>query len=138
MSASLSASSTLPTPSVLTIRMRDLVLPVRLGVYDSEKLGPRDVTLHLDITLATAAANAASRSDQLADTLDYAALELALAEVLAAQHYELLEHLCAHVAARVLAEPQAAAVRVEIVKAGALRHAPAVAMLFEATKPEGN
>ena len=124
--------------SITTIRMHNLTMPVRLGVYDWEKIGPQDVTLHLDVRLSKKAADQAATSDDLAHTLDYARTELAVKELLQAKHYALLEHLCSEVAALLLAEDKVTAVRVEIVKKGALLHAPAVSMVHEANKSGEN
>ena len=118
----------------MMIRIRDMELPVNLGVYDWEKTQQRTIILHLDITLDMAGGMRAATSDDLADTLDYAVLETTLAALVQAKHYQLLEHLCATIANHVLEHPLANAVTVEISKAGALQNAPAVAMVHTASK----
>jgi dihydroneopterin aldolase len=120
--------------STTTIRIRDLALPISIGVYDWEKQANQQIILSLDITLDTAMATRAAQSDALEDTLDYATLEQSLVVLLQSKHFCLLEHLCATVATHILAHPFAERVRVEIMKPGALQYTPAVTMIHEATR----
>jgi len=83
------------------------------GESDAERtLGNRfavDVELRLDLA-------AAGRSDDIADTLDYAhAFEL-VREIVEDRRFNLLEALAAQVAARLLAEPRVEGVRVRVGK----------------------
>jgi len=97
----------------LTVHVRGLEVHGRHGVLPAERaLGQRFV-VDLDIDLAHARA---AGSDDLADTVDYAALAAAVAELLAGEPVALLEHLAARIADRVLAEPHAEAVAVTVRK----------------------
>jgi dihydroneopterin aldolase len=106
------------------LRIPELVIPVRVGVYDWEKTAPRDVALML---AAAYGAPDAAQSDLLADTVDYAALEECAVQAAQARHYELLESLIGAVAKAVMAAfPQIFELTVEASKAGALKHAKTV------------
>lgn len=97
----------------LTVSVRGLEVFGRHGVLDAERaLGQRFV-VDVDIDLAHARAAA---SDDLRDTVDYAALSDAIAGIVAGEPVALLEHLAALIADRVLAEPHAAAARVTVRK----------------------
>jgi dihydroneopterin aldolase len=98
---------------VLTVRIAGLEVFGRHGVYPAEtELGQRFV-VDLDITLRDAAASA---SDGLGDTIDYAALAGAVAEIVAGPPVALLERLAGMIADRALEEPHAAEVVVTVRK----------------------
>jgi dihydroneopterin aldolase len=81
------------------IELRGLRLRGRVGVLDLERAQdqPLEVDLDLSVDLAAAAA-----SDDLADTVDYAAVCDRVAATVAERHVNLLEHLGARVADAVL------------------------------------
>ncbi len=85
------------------------------GVLESEHhtAQPFEVDLDIDVDMA-----AASRSDDLADTIDYGALSEAVAGVVAGPHADLLEHLAQRIADTVLgvAGPRARSVTVTLRK----------------------
>jgi dihydroneopterin aldolase len=97
----------------LTIRIEGLEVFGRHGVEPAEReLGQRFV-VDLELELASSAATA---SDDLADTADYAALADAVAAIVAGPPVALLERLAALIADRALAEPLARAVTVTVRK----------------------
>ena len=102
------------------IHLERLAVWCVIGVHDRERTGPQrvwlDVTLHADL-------EAASHSDQLDDTIDYANLERRIAECAEASAFQLLERLAGAVADLCLAEPRVRAVRVRVDKPQAARRA---------------
>lgn len=93
--------------------IRGLEVFGRHGVLEAETaLGQRFV-VDVEITLAD---TAASRSDALEETIDYATLSDAIAEILAGPPVALLERLAGMIADRVLAEPPASEVVVTVRK----------------------
>lgn len=101
------------TDDRLTVIIRGLEVFGRHGVLASEaELGQRFV-VDLEITLAD---SAASRSDDLGQTVDYAALADAVAAIVAGPPVALLERLAGMIADRALAEPHAAEVVVRVRK----------------------
>ena len=68
-----------------------------------------DVEIRMDLSMA-------GRSDDIADTLDYARTFTLVREVVEDQQYNLLETVAAKVAARMLAEPGVESVRVRVGK----------------------
>jgi len=97
----------------MTVAIRGLEAFGRHGVLAAETaLGQRFV-VDLEIELA---GTAASRSDDLADTVDYAALADAVAAIVAGPPVALLERLAGMIADRALAEPGARAVEVVVRK----------------------
>lgn len=95
------------------VRLRGLEVFGRHGVHAAEReLGQRFV-VDLDLELADARAAA---TDDLADTVDYAALADAVAGLVAGSPVALLERLAGLIADRALAEPGVAAVEVTVRK----------------------
>jgi dihydroneopterin aldolase len=97
----------------LVVHLRGLEVFGRHGVHAAEReLGQRFV---VDLALELAGARAAL-TDDLADTVDYAALAAAVAALAAGPPVALLERLASLIADRVLAEPGVAAVEVTVRK----------------------
>ncbi len=95
------------------VLLRGLEVFGRHGVHAAEReLGQRFV---VDLELELADARAAA-TDDLADTVDYAALADAVAGLVAGPPVALLERLAGLIADRALAEPGVAAVEVTVHK----------------------
>jgi 7,8-dihydroneopterin aldolase/epimerase/oxygenase len=95
------------------ITLRGLECFGRHGVFAAEReLGQRFV---VDLTVELARCPGAE-SDDLGDTVDYAALADAVAEIVAGPPVRLLERLAAMIAERALREPLASAVEVTVRK----------------------
>jgi dihydroneopterin aldolase len=98
---------------VLTVSIRGLEAFGYHGVLAPEReLGQRFV-VDLDLELSGAAATA---SDDLADTVDYAALADAVAGIVGGPPFALLERLAGAIADRALREPGARSVSVTVRK----------------------
>ena len=72
------------------LELRDLQLDAPVGVLESEKLAPQPIRIDLDVELSLLAAG---RSDELVDTVNYAALVSLAAGAALRVHHELLESL---------------------------------------------
>jgi len=102
-----------PAPAMNTIFIHDLRLETRIGVYEWEQ--HRAQTLRLDLELGLPS-DAAFRSDDFRDALDYSAIVRRL-QALAADHpHKLLERFAQAVADIVLAEFAAPWVKVRVAK----------------------
>jgi dihydroneopterin aldolase len=98
----------------------------RHGAYTGEKDRPQafDLALRLDVDLA-----AASVSDRLADTIDYAAIHRRVVEVVEQQSFDLLERLGAEILDAVFVDARVRAAEVSIGKPGLLDGATATVTL---------
>ena len=83
------------------------------GVLPEERTRAQPFEVDLDIE---ADLSAAGRSDDLADTLDYAAIAELVSRVITDEHFALLERLAERIAGVVLADSRAAAVTVTVRK----------------------
>jgi len=95
------------------ISVRGMLFLGRHGVTLEERLEPQpfevDVDLHKDLS-------GASASDELADTIDYAALFSMVGTIVEEQSFRLVESLAAAIADVVLAETDASAIEVRVRK----------------------
>ena len=106
----------------------DLRIATLVGIYPREKAMPQTIEMSLQIGVSTAGAGA---SDDIGDTIDYAAVVERLRSELATQHFNLLEKLAEHVATLLLDDFGASWVRVSIAKLGMLRGVRRVGVVIE-------
>ena len=100
-----------------TIFIHDLRLETKVGVYAWERELPQTVRVDLDIALPSARP---FETGELADAIDYAAVVKRVREFAATNSHALLERFAEAIAALVLDEFGAQAVKVRIAMLGAL------------------
>jgi dihydroneopterin aldolase len=105
-------------PAMNTIFIHDFRVSMRIGVYAWERKLPQTIRLDLEIGLAE---DTAFRSGDIGDALDYAAVVERLRSLAANNPHPLLERFAESVSDLVLAEFNAAWVKVRVAKLGALR-----------------
>ena len=110
-------------PPADRIYIRDLALRCIVGVNPEERAKVQDVVVN--ITLEADLSRAGS-SDDLADTVDYKALKLAVVAEVEASSYFLVERLAERIAEICLSHERVEAARVLVEKPGALRFARTV------------
>lgn len=101
-----------------------------IGIYPREKAMPQTVEISLQIGVSTVSAGA---SDDIRDTVDYAAVVERLRGDLASSHFNLLEALAEHVATYLLQTFAVHWVRVSIAKLGMLPGVRRVGVTIERT-----
>jgi len=89
-----------------------------IGIYPREQAVPQTIEISLRIGASTASAGA---SDDIRDTIDYAAVVERLRGELAARHFNLLEKLAEYIATLLLEDFGAQWVRVSVAKLGIMR-----------------
>ena len=97
----------------VTIRVRDLQVAARIGITDAELAVERPLRIAIAIETES---NRATETDEIADTVDYAAVATLAAELTRSQPHRTLERLAARIAAGVLEGFAASAVEVEVEK----------------------
>ena len=107
------------------IFIRDLRIDTLIGIYDWERTRRQDVliniTLHADLT-------AAGKSDRMADTVDYEAIEQRVVAVVEQSSCLLIERLAERIAEVCLAHARTERVVVSVDKPGALPFTRSVAV----------
>jgi dihydroneopterin aldolase len=102
------------------IFVRDFEFETLIGFHKRERVVPQKIRLDLEIGIANRTVFA---SDRVADCIDYSKVTARIREVLAGQHYNLVEALADRIARLVLEEFGAASVKVSVAKLGVLRGA---------------
>lgn len=113
------------------IEIRDLLLRTIVGINPEERENRQDVivSLSLDVDL-----QAAGRSDDIADTLNYRTLCKRVIDVVEGSQFFLVERLAAEVARCCLEDATVKRVRVELDKPGALRFTRSVGVVIERSR----
>jgi FolB domain-containing protein len=109
----------------MTIKIRNLRLETVLGVADSERSGPREVFVNVQIEYDAADA---TKSDSLVDALDYKDIHRVLAEVASNGQFKLIETLVDRMAAKLAHDQRVIRFSLEVDKPGALRMAESVSV----------
>jgi dihydroneopterin aldolase len=113
------------------IFVRDIRLETLIGAFEHERRQPR--TLQVNVEIGRQAIRAC-KTDQLADTIDYAAVVSAVQELFASHRFHLLEPLADTLADLMLSRFEAQWVRVEISKIGVVPNARDVGVRIERTR----
>ena len=100
--------------------IRELRVTCIVGVLPEERTTPQEVVVSLAVGTDIVPA---ARTGELDCTIDYAALAERVATLIVTGRYRLLETMAEDLAASVLADPRAAAVRVTVRKPAAIADA---------------
>jgi dihydroneopterin aldolase len=74
-----------------SIRIRNISVPVRIGIHDFELAGPQRVIFNVTLELAE---SAGEQSDRIADALDYDRVRESVLDIAGSRHFNLQESLC--------------------------------------------
>ena len=109
----------------MLLRIKNLRVQSRLGVYDWEQHGVHKIILNIEIHFD---GSAAAKSDKITDTIDYAQIEKELIDLIEGRKFHLVETLAHHVAEHILTYPKVEEVSVEVDKVGTLKHTDSVSI----------
>ena len=98
-----------------SVIIEELRIPARIGVYAEEKKRVQTICLSLEFGLAN---QACFRSDDVADTIDYAQVAERLRRLAVSRHFNLIEYLADQVARTVIDEFGALWIKVKARKIG--------------------
>ena len=96
-----------------TIRIHELQVQCRIGVPAAERATPQPLLVSVEMALDL---TAAARSDDLTDTIDYAAVAQRIEQVAAGRSWQLIESFAGEIAQMILDEFPARQVTVEVQK----------------------
>jgi dihydroneopterin aldolase len=109
------------------IFISELRLETLVGIYDWEKKVPQKIQLDLEIGLPARK----SKTIQLSDTIDYAAVVSRIEATLAEVHFDLLEKLAEHLAELVMREFRSPWVKVSVAKLAPLKNVKRLGITIE-------
>lgn len=113
----------------------DLRIDTLIGIYPREKCLPQSIEINLQIGIPAPAAGA---SDDIGDTIDYAAVVARLRAELATRHFQLLEKLAEFIANLIRTDFAAPWVRVSVAKIAMLPGVRRAGVLIERGARPGN
>ena len=114
------------------IYIDDLRLSTLIGIYPREKALPQAIEISMQIGTSTINAGA---SDDISDTINYAAVVERVRSELARQHFNLLETLAEYIANLIMQDFGAPWVRVSIGKLGLIAGVRRVGVTIERGTP---
>ena len=114
------------------VRIKDLALRCIVGVFPEERKEKQDVVIQVRMETDL---GPASRSDDLADTVDYKAIKKRIVSEVEASAYLLIEKLAGRIAEICLEDPRVRRAEVEVEKPGALRFARTVSVVVRRERP---
>ncbi len=115
------------------IEIKDLLLRCIIGINESERKDKQDVLINITLW---ADLDAAARSDDIAQTVNYRTITKKIIEHVEASSYFLLETLTDRIADICLQDPGVCKVEVSVEKPGALRFARSVGVRMEKRREE--
>lgn len=110
------------------IFIAELRLDILIGIYDWERMVPQAVQLDLEIGIPDAGH---TRSDRIAETIDYSKVVARIKTSLAESRFLLVERLAEHVAQLIIGEFGAPWVRVSVAKLGAIKGVKRLGVVIE-------
>lgn len=115
-----------------TIYIRDLRIETIIGVHEWERRVKQTLRLNLEFYTDT---RVAAKSDDIAETLDYVLISERVCALVEGSEFRLMESLAETIAQTLIQEFGIARLRLQIVKAGALRSAREVGIEIERSMP---
>jgi dihydroneopterin aldolase len=79
------------THSTRSIRLRNIAVPMDIGIHDFERLGPQRVLINVTLELSE---SLGENSDKIADALDYDQVHESVLRIAGSRHFNLQESLC--------------------------------------------
>ncbi|HEX8963864.1 MAG TPA: dihydroneopterin aldolase [Rhodocyclaceae bacterium] len=114
------------------IFIEDMRVEAHVGIYPRERAAPQS----LEISLTFGVPDEAARDDDIAKTIDYAAVIDRVRRELAARHFNLLETLGEYVIALMLDEFGAPWVKISIAKVGIAKGVRRVGVQIERSRKD--
>ncbi|MEN9560621.1 MAG: Dihydroneopterin aldolase [Pseudomonadota bacterium] len=111
----------------LSIFIDNLRVSTIVGVYEHEQHTPQELRFDLEMRLPDTRVN---QSALLADTIDYAAVSALIPELLATQHFRLLENMAHYLAVALCRRFHCVEMRIRIAKHGVVPNTDAVGVNY--------
>ena len=126
------ATGVAPRPNapraIYRIIVRDLLLMVRIGIYEHERLAPQRVRINVDLAVAETVTDV---GDDIANVYNYEDVIAGTKAIIAAGHIDLVETLAERIAAHCLKDARVEDVRVRVEKLDVYADAVSVGIEIE-------
>ena len=110
------------------IFLHEYKLELVIGIYEWERHQSQTIQLDIEIGLP---AGRAGETDQIADTIDYGKVVLAIEASVKQKHFDLLEALAEHIAQLIRTDFKSPWVRIRLTKLGMMRQIKRVGLVIE-------
>lgn len=114
--------------------IKGLVLEVRIGVYDWEKVARQCLVLDLELMVSRSIITRTAASDKVADALDYVAAVERIRHIASASSCQLIETFAEHLADTLLNEFPLQKLVLSVQKPAALASVAAVGLVIERSR----
>ncbi|MDH5557601.1 MAG: dihydroneopterin aldolase [Alphaproteobacteria bacterium] len=113
------------------VRVRDLVLPMSIGIYEQEKLAPQRVCINVELKVRE---GEGPIGDDIANVLSYEHIVNGIKAIIADGHINLVETLADRIADLCLADPRVARARIAVDKLDIVPEAASVGVEIERSR----
>lgn len=113
------------------VRVRDLVLPASIGIYDRERHAPQRVCINVELKVRE---GDGPLGDDIANVVSYEDIVDGIKTIVAARHINLVETLAELIAEFCLADPRVALARIGVDKLDIVSEAASVGIEIERTR----
>lgn len=113
------------------VRIRDLILPVNIGIYDFEKQGPQRVSINVECKVRE---GDIPIGDDIANVVSYEDIINGIRSIIAEGHINLVETLAERIAEFCLADPRVGYVRIGVDKLDIVPEAASVGVEIERSR----
>ena len=122
------------TASSYRVRVRDLVLPCLIGIYDYERVNPQRVRINVDLDVVDPGSFS---SEDFSKVLNYETIVGGVKAIIAAGHIELVETLAERVADLCLGDMRSVRVSVGVEKLDVYKEAESVGVSIVRERSRG-
>ncbi len=110
------------------IFIQDFRVKTRVGIYPWERRVAQTIQLDLEITLPN---KYAAKTDCIDDAIDYAHVVQHIHNILANEHFSLLEALAEHIAQTIMKDFKSPRVKISVAKLGIIRGVKKIGVCIE-------
>jgi 7,8-dihydroneopterin aldolase/epimerase/oxygenase len=113
----------------LTIVVKDLEIPARIGIYDHEKAGKQPLIFDVEVKVLPPV------DDTIGSTVDYDEIVAALQRVADRNHHGLLETMAKNICEELFRESRVQGILIRIVKPMAIKQARSAGVVWSMQRP---
>jgi len=112
----------------MIIKIKNLRLKTKIGVYDWEKNFNREIIINAEIEVKN---SKSINSDKLCDTVDYDELTAKIKEVVAKNYFKLIEKLAGEIIKKIMQDRRITRCKVEIDKMKVVKDVESFSVILE-------
>jgi dihydroneopterin aldolase len=112
----------------MIIKIKNLRLKTKIGVYDFEKNLNREIIINAEIEIKS---DKATNSDKLSDTVDYAEITTEIKNLVKENQFKLIEKLAGEIVKKIMENKRIKRCKVEIDKTKAIKEVESFSVTVE-------